>query len=860
MPLSPGARLGPYEIVSALGAGGMGQVWKARDTRLDRIVAIKTSSAEFSERFAREARAIAALNDPHICTLHDVGPDYLVMEYVEGKEIKGPLPLDQVLKLAIQLAGALEVAHRKGITHRDLKPANILMTKSGVKVLDFGLARIEPTPEALAADETRASLTQEGSIVGTLSYMAPEQLQGKSTDVRADIFSFGCVLYEMLTGKRAFDGATSALVMAAILDREPPPAAEIAPPALDWVLRRCLAKDPDERWQSARDLRAALEWVSQGRPEGTSESKTGHDKRMWMAATAVAAAAAVALAALLFREKPAEAPVTRLSIAPPDGNRFDRGTPPAVSPDGRQTVYAASSDDGRSQLWLRPLDSLTAVPLAGTEGAIYPFWSPDSQSVGFFASGKLKRMNVSGGPATTLADASEGRGGTWSSQGVIVFAPTIYSGLYQVAASGGVVSRATRFGPGTPPQKFPSFLPDGRHFLYLMGAGGPDQRTIRIGSLDSQSEDPTLLSGADSSAMYAQGHLLFARGTTLVARRFDAQRLAFTGDEVPVAEHLLTSGIPLQSWVFCASANGVLAYQSSGVSTWQLTWLNRAGQRLNVVGDPGDLGQVRVSPNGRTAAVNVGDASGSNSDIWLYDLSRGLRTRFTFDPAPQIAPVWSPDGSVIAFASNKRGRFDLYRKSADGARNEELLYADNLLKSPTSFSPDSASLAYWVHGDPQTGNDIWILPDPLGPPGASTPYPFMRTEFNEEAPQFSPDGHWIAYDSNESGRYEVYIAPFPGPGAKRQVSTAGGTMSRWRADGKELFYLAADNRLMAAEVEVKGGEFGVKNVEPLFGASDAGYDVSAGGQRFLTLVPVGKDTDPPLTVVQNWTASIAPRR
>jgi serine/threonine protein kinase len=860
MELKPGAKLGPYEILARIGAGGMGQVWKARDTRLDRLVAIKVSQEQFSERFEREARAISSLNHPHICTLYDVGPDYLVMEYLEGQPLQGPLPLDAALRLALQTAEALDAAHRKGIVHRDLKPANILITKSGIKVLDFGLAKIEPTKDAVVNDATLSqALTQQGSIVGTLQYMAPEQLQGKAADARADIFSFGCVLYEMLTGKRAFEGANSAIVMAAILEREPPSLAEVAPPALDWALRRCLAKDPEERWQSARDLRAALERVSHSGTEVTSELKPSPSKRRWMAAAVTLAAilAAVIVSVTYFRQKPPETTVMRLSIAPPERNRFGRFTSPAVSPDGRHVVFAATSDDGKDQLWLRPLDSLTAQPLEGTENAIYPFWSPDNKSIGFFAAGKLKRMNVSGGPATTLAEASTGRGGTWSPDGVIVFAPAIYSGLYQVAASGSEVRRATRFDPGTPPKKFPWFLPDGRHFLYLFGAGGRDRQTIQIGSLDSPEEDRTLLSSADGAAMYAQGHVLLVRGTTLVARPFDAKRLAFTGEEVPVAEHLLIRG-PLQSWVFSVSSNGVLAYESGGVSARQLTWLDRAGKRLGTVGDPGDLGAVQLSPDRRTAAVHVYDASSANTDIWLYDVLRGLRTRFTFSPAPEGAPVWSPDGRVIVFRSNRTGRFDLYRKPADGSRNEELLYADNLLKGPTSFSPDGTYLAYEVAGDPKTGGDIWILPDPLGAPGASKPYPFLRTEFNEQDPQFSPDGHWIAYESNESGRYEVYVVPFPGPGGKRQVSTAGGTGPRWRADGKELFYGAADKRLMAAEVDAKGGAFEVKKVEPLFGPIFGGerYDVSADGQRFLTLVPVGGETDTTLTVVQNWTTGI----
>ncbi len=860
MALTPGVRLGPYEIVSALGAGGMGQVWKARDTRLGRIVAIKVSDAEFSERFAREARAIAALNHPHICALHDVGPDYLVMEYVEGQHLEGPLPLDQVLTLAIQLAGALEVAHRKGITHRDLKPANILMTKSGIKVLDFGLAKIERTSDAVANDDTVAPLTQEGAILGTLPYMAPEQVQGHVTDARADLFSFGCVIYEMLTGARAFSGANNALVMAAILDREPPPAPEVTPPALEWVLRRCLAKDPDERWQTARDLRAALERVSHSGTDVTTTPTSGHASRMWVAGAVVATLAALVVSTIHFREQPPATPVTRLGMAPPDGHRlkFFR-TPPAVSPDGRQVVFAAVSDDGKSQLWLRPLDSLTVRPLADTDDAIFPFWSPDNASVGFFAAGKLKRMNVSGGPPTALADAPEGRGGTWSPGGVIVFAPTVYGGLFQVAASGGVVTPAVRLDPGAPSRKWPSFLPDGRHFLFLSGAGGRDQRTIRLGSLDSPEQDRLLLADADSSAIYAQGHLLFVRGTTLVARPFDTTRLELNGEEVPVADRLRSTGAA-QSWVFSGSANGVLAYASSGPQARQLTWMDRAGRRVETVGDPGSVGGMRLSPDGRSAAFAVVGAAVGDSDIWLYDMLRGLPTRFTFGQGFYWRPVWSPDGRVLVFQSNRRGRFDLYRKLADGSANEELLYADNLLKAPSSVSPDGEYLAYTASGDPESGADIWILPGPLGAPGVVKPYPFMQTAFDEASPQFSPDGHWMAYQSNESNRYEVYVAPFPGPGGKRQVSAAGGTEPSWRADGKELFYVAPDNRLMAATVDTRGGTFAVTTLEPLFGPIDEDYDASADGQRFLVAVRPEGSADPPLTVVQNWSAALKPGR
>jgi serine/threonine protein kinase len=410
MEIQPGAKLGPYEILSSIGAGGMGHVWKARDTRLDRIVAVKTSAAKFSERFETEAHAVAALNHPNICTLYDVGPDYLVMEYAEGAEIKGPMPFDQALTYAIQLASALEAAHRKGITHRDLKPANILVTKSGIKVLDFGLAKFEQSKAAVAADEalTRAALTQEGSIIGTLQYMAPEQLQGKPAHTQADIFSFGCVLYEMLTGKRAFDGANSASVIAAILERQAPSVGQVAPAALDRLLKKCLAKDPDERWQTAHDLKDELTWIAGGGTEvpGQAEARP----TFWIGATAVAMLIAAGLAFLYFRPKPPiETPVIRSSIETPEITAL-RPTPPALSPDGRKLVFSAISADGKVQLWTRSLDALTAQPLAGTDGGQAPFWSPDSKSIGFFADGKLMRIDAAGGPVVTLTDAAFARG------------------------------------------------------------------------------------------------------------------------------------------------------------------------------------------------------------------------------------------------------------------------------------------------------------------------------------------------------------------------------------------------------------------------------------------------------------------
>jgi Tol biopolymer transport system component len=817
--------------------------------------------------------------------LHDVGEQgsadddgsiaFLVMEHLDGQTLatrleKGALALAEALTIAIEVASALDAAHRAGIVHRDLKPGNIMLTPSGAKLLDFGLAKT--TRPAVGTNEsmvptTPVNITVRGTILGTFQYMAPEQIEGLEADSRTDVFAFGCVLFEMLAGKPPFEGKTDASLIGAILKDEPPAISTVrpvVPVSLTRMVATCLAKKPDDRWQSASDLRRELKWLADGHaPVESAALQPRVDVVVsralpWVLAGVLGSALVAAL--LLWspwRSTAApDAPVTRLHIAPPDGHKFDRVTPPAVSPDGRTLVFAAVSDEGKSQLWMRPLASLTALPLADTDNGIYPFWSPDNKSIGFFANGKLKRIALSGGPAIALADAATGRGASWSPDGTIVFAPSIYDGLHQVAAAGGVVRPATRFEPGTPTQKFPCFLPDGRHFIYLFGAGGRDQQSIRIGSLDAIEESRPLLDGVDSAARYAQGHVLFVRGTTLLGRPFDARRQAFTGDEVPIAEHLLNHGVPLQSWVFSASENGVLAYQSEVTPTLRLMWRDRAGTPVAAVGDPGDLGGVRLSPDGRTAAVGVEDAMNGGSDIWLYDLARGLRSRLTSGQGYQGDPVWSPDGRVIVYASNRRGRYDLYRKAADGSRSEELLYADNLLKLPDSFSSDGGYLAYEVTSDPKTGGDIWILPDPLGPIGTTKPYPVMRTAFDEKSPRFSPDGRWIAYASNESRRFDVYVAPFPGPGGKRQVSTAGGTQPRWRSDGRELFYRGADNALMAATVAVnaKNGAFDVNRIERLFGPVLGSYDVSADGRRFLTRTSAKDDADPSLTIVQNWAA------
>ncbi len=860
MLLSVGDRLGPYEILALIGAGGMGEVYRARDTRLDRIVALKVSKAEFSQRFNREARAVAALNHPNICTLYDVGPNYLVMEYVEGKELKGPLPLDKAIELACQILDAVDAAHGKGITHRDLKPANVMVTKSGVKVLDFGLAKIGSSG-SIAGDGS-TTLTAEGTITGTLHYMAPEQLQGREVDTRSDIFSFGCVLYEMLTGKKAFDGANAASVIAAVMERPAPSVAEVAPPALDRVLKTCLAKDPDERWQSARDVKWNLAWIANAGSEGSRAQPKGLRYKGGWVASGILAMLLAGLAFIHFREKPQKAPLTRFSILLPEKNTLgsDYISAPAISPEGQRVVFSATGDDGTTKLWVRSLDAMASRPLAGTEDGVYPFWSPDGKSIGFFANHKLKRIEAAGGPALSLADAFGPGGGTWNRDGVIVFAP-LHEPLMRVSASGGAATPITK--PDTAQDMLPWFLPDGKHFLFAAYAiGQPGSATIRVGSLESK--EVHTIREADSNAIYAQdpqasasekGYLLFVRGNTLMAQPFDARHMVLGGEPAAVTEVMgkdSLAGLGL----FSASANGTLIYANGVNPLGQLTWLNRSGRRVGTVGAPGRFFTFHSSPDGKAVAVDVTEDP-NNTDIWIYDVKRGLRTRFTFDPAEDVGAMWSPDGRTIVFSSNRKGHKDFYRKASNGAGGEELLYADGFDKWATSWSPDGKFLLYYSGSGTGRKTDIWVLPDPLGKSGVAKPYPLLQGSFNKGDAKFSPDGNWIAYDSDETGRFETYATAFPGPGGRRQISTGGGGEPYWGRDGKEIIYSTLDNRLIAVDVTAKDAILEVGEAHALFGLGNDFYiDLSPDGQRFLLAVPAEQSGPQSLTLVQNWTAGL----
>jgi serine/threonine protein kinase len=851
--LQPGQFLGPYEILAPIGVGGMGEVYKARDTRLKRDVAIKICAAQFSGRFEREARAIASLNHPNICQIYDVGPNFLVMELVEGENLSGPLPVETALNYARQIAEALEAAHEKGIVHRDLKPANVKITPAGVvKVLDFGLAKAVEEPSA-AGDPSDSptktiSATRAGVILGTAAYMSPEQARGAAVDKRADIWAFGCMLYEMLCGKQAFHGETTSDILAAVLRAEP-----------DWsrisagvqpLLRRCLVKDPKHRLRDIGDATPLLD----GPPEPVPL------QRLWpWVVAAMFAAGLAAVASIHFREAQPETRVMITSINPPENATFDPvGAPvgqPALSPDGRKIVFAVRGADGKSHLWVRPLDSPAAQLLHGTEYASFPFWSPDSRSIAFFASWKLERIDVAGGPVLVLADAPNGLSGSWSTRDVIVFKPDINGPLERVAAKGGVPTAATGLGPGHDySHDAPWFLPDGRHFLFAdLTQPGSSDFILRIGALDSP--EVKTLGPANSNALYSSGYLLYVRQNTLMAQPFDEKRLATTGEGKPIVDQVSdlvsTSRTPA---AFSVAREGLLAYQTEITGSQQLTWFDRSGKQVGALGDVSDIWSLEFSPDRNRVAVGL---RGQNDDVWIYDVARGLPTRFTFSPAEERVSVWSPDGRSIAYASNAKGQFDLYRKAADGTGKEELLYADDANKVPTSWSPDGKFLLFF-RVDRKTLQDIWVLPvgESSRPGALPKPFPWLATSFRELNAKFSPDGRWAAYSSNESGQFEIYAAPFPGPGERRRISNGGGSYPRWRLDGKEIFYRGLSGTLMAAEVSIKKASIEVGNVRSLdiqVMAQHYQYDVSADGQRFLVAAREQKSSLP-LTLVQNWTA------
>jgi Tol biopolymer transport system component/tRNA A-37 threonylcarbamoyl transferase component Bud32 len=854
----------------------MGEIWKARDTRLDRIVAMKFSQEKFSQRFEREAKAIGALNHSNICTLHDVGPNYLVMEYVEGVPLKGPLPLDQALRYAIQICAALDHAHKKGITHRDLKPANILVTKTGIKLLDFGLAKLASANSGLAPkpdDETLTmALTGKNEIVGTLYYMSPEQLQAQANsqeiDGRSDIFSFGIVLYETLTGKRAFEGSSPASVIAAIMERPAPSIGDIAPPALDRILKICLAKDPDERWQTASDLKRELEWIASAPESGSvvSVAPTKKSRLGWMA-WGVAALFGLGFATLgffHFRETPPPEQTLRYTIAAPENSSVHSF---AISPDGRTLVIAAQVGAKR-QLWLRPLDALQAQPMAFTDDAVYPFWSPDSRYIAFFAQGKLKKVAASGGPAQSLCDVTSGWGGSWNRDDVIVLSPQVSgASIQRVSANGGAPVDVTKT-KGV--QLFPVFLPGGSHFLYE-ARGAAETTGIYVSSLNGQENRRVLPDG--SAAVFAPstrgeraGHLLFVRDNTLMSAPFDPAAGQILGDVVPVSNGVPRNGAPVT-----VSDNGVLLYAAGGSARGQnqIGWFDRSGKSLGPVGMPGNVSYPALSPDEK--AVAFSRASSGGQDLWVRDISRGTETRFTSDASTNINSFWSPRGDRIVFESNRTGVYNLYQKATGGSGQDEPLLPNSLVDEPSQWSRDGRFIVYY-EVDPKTKRDLWVLPTE-GTAADRKPILFLKTEANEFFGQLSPDSHWMAFTSDRSGKREVYVRPFPPSEGEWTISLAGGEMPRWSGDGKELFFEAADGKMMAVAVKAITGpkpSFDAGAPVPLFDthmvhlAPDVifEYDVRADGRRFLINTIAGSGggpgaaSAPPLTVVTNWAAGL----
>jgi len=882
MTLVPGMHLGPYEVLSPIGAGGMGEVYKARDTRLNRLVAIKVLPAhvsdkpELKQRFEREAQAIAALNHPNICVLHDIGRqdgvDYLVMEHLEGETLadrlkKGPLALEQALRVGIEIGDALDKAHRSGIVHRDLKPGNIMLTRSGAKLLDFGLAKLKRSAEQPATpfSELPTALTAQGSFLGTLQYMAPEQLEGQEADARTDVFAFGAVLYEMATGRKAFTGKSHASLIASILSSEPAPVSSVqplTPPALEHLVTRCLTKAPDERWTALNDVVLQLRWIAdRGLKAGVSEPVSSRPSRKglsWAAvSTALLAVATLALGLSYFRGSARDADVIRFSVMPPPDTTFVSAgfgdlPVPALSPDGRNLAVVAFGTDGRQMLWLRPLDSLDARLLPDTEGASFPFWSPDGRFVGFFAQGKLKKLDVTGGLPQTLADAPTGQGGTWNRDGVIVFALRGAGPLYRVSASGGTPAEVTE--PEDPQRvshHWPHFLPDGRHFLYLARRTERENSRVLLGSLDSKESREVL--AADSNAAYvSSGHVLFVRDQKLLSQPFHTGRLETTGEPVPVVEQVYQDQRRSNAFaLFSASQNDVLAYVTTAAQTdFELNWYDRSGKLLSRVGQPGPYLVPQLSPDGKRVAVAMG------ADIWVADLGRGGFSRLTFD-SMKCCPVWSPAGDRIVFRSDRGAAGDLYQKLASGSGQEELLWKDGRLNIATDVSRDGHYIVFQAT-DPNTKDDLWALPTS----GERKPFSLFRTEFNEGQGRVSPDGQWIAYTSDESGKPEVYAQSFPAPSGKWQVSTAGGADPRWRADGKELYFISRDRKLMAVSVKLHPAfEAGIP--APLFEARVSGltdvrshYAVSADGRRFLINNPTEDRTPSPIAVVVNWSKAL----
>jgi len=864
MPFAPGDSLGPYRLLVPLGAGGMGQVWRARDTRLERDVAVKVLPEDFAtdadrrRRFEQEARALAALNHPNIVAVYDVGENYFASELVEGRSLRGVhLKVSEALEMAAQIAEALAAAHAAGITHRDLKPDNIMVTRDHrVKVLDFGLAK----RRSVTAGSDAETATTPGVILGTAGYMAPEQVCGEEADARADMFSFGVVLYELLSGRRAFGGATTVEALNAILKDDPAPLTGAVPAALERTLRRCLAKAPEQRWQSAADLASELRWIASGRGDSIAPRRP----RRWFpwAAAVLGLAAGLAGVALYVTRGAIPTASYRFTIPPPENASFNNI---ALSADGRTVAFTATRE-GRRSLWVRSLDSLESRPLAGTEEAVYPFWSPDGQWIGFFSGGKLRKVAAGGGPVFTLADAPTARGGAWSNAdgGVIIYAPNSENGLVRVAAAGGgAPTTLTVADPETLDgrHRWPQFLPDGRRFLYWAMSGQPGRTGIYLGSLDEpgQKKRGRILMETPACAMFVasgqsdRGHLLFPRDGSLLAQACNMARGQVEGQPLLVAERVGSSGSTYET-DFAVSPRGVLVYSPGARTYTHLTWLDRGGKRIGTLGTPGSNYFPGISPDQKRVIFQRAD--GAQVDLWTFEGAREAPSRFTFHPAVDAIGIWTAKGDGVVFESFRSGQGDIYLKPSNGSQEERPLLQSEQTKRANGVSANGRWLIYEGMSE-KTGRDLWLLPLDSAKP---QPSQYLVTPFNEYHAQFSPDSQWVAYASDESGRPEIFVQSFPPGRGKWQISSQGGTMPRWRSDGRELFYYSTGGSVIAVPVTT-GGAFQQGQSVPLFSTSlprqtvGIDYDVAAGGQRFLVNALSEQAASEPYTVIVGWASA-----
>jgi eukaryotic-like serine/threonine-protein kinase len=880
--LSSGTRLGPYELGELLGAGGMGEVYKARDTRLERSVAVKvlsshlSSTPAFRERFDREAKAISAISHPSICALFDVGTSndlhYLVMEYLEGESLadrltRGPLPLDQVFRYGVEIASALDKAHRAGIVHRDLKPGNIMITKAGAKLLDFGLAKYAhsgPGPEVLQSLATEHKpLTQEGTILGTFQYMSPEQLAGDEADARSDIFALGAVLYEMLTGVRAFHGKNKTSLIGAIVSGEPRPVSALqplTPPALEHVIKKCLAKEPDDRLQSAHDIAEELKWISEaGSQAGVATPFTVKRKTRERLAWSIAAilAAGLGLAGILtFRRVETPLQFYRTSLVLPSYLDYYSG-PMAISPDGKAVAYAAPNEGGQRILWIRRFDEAAPHSLPATIDASSPFWSPDGQTVGYFTFRKLNRISAAGGQPEVIADASGGAGATWNRQGVVLFSPNVVSPILRVPASGGDAVALTHLEKlGHRAHRWPYFLPDGKRFLFLAlrAPGGKAKEGIYLGSIDSKDE-PKFLTAADSNAVYVEpGQLVFGREGVLRVQKVDVDRGVMLGEPASVTPLQYSSRF--NAAMFSATPSALI-YQEKGTEAFtELQWVDRQGKVLGTAGPPAYYWSPRISHDGKRIAVDKSASSG-RGDIWIVETTRVGATRFTFDEANESVPIWTPGDEGLLYMISPEGaaRDVLLKPLKAGSAPEKILGDPVLDELPNDVSPDGRNL---LVGRETTGGgfDIYIYSTE-----SKSSTPFLTSAAAEDSALFSPDGNWVAYASDESGRNEVYVQSFPTPAAQWQISTSGGSMPRWSRDGKELFFVSAEGNLMSMPVKI-GESFEAGAARALFPVrlrtnTLTEFDVAADGTRFL-LNSIAPKNDPPLPVLINWQVRYKP--